>query len=28
LRSLKNGKPFLPSRDMNRLRAAMHPVSF
>jgi hypothetical protein len=26
LRSLKNGKPFSPSLDMNRLRAAMHPV--
>jgi hypothetical protein len=28
LRSLKNGKPFSSSRDMNRLRAAMHPISF
>jgi hypothetical protein len=28
LRSLKNGRPLSPSRDMNQLRAAMHPVSF
>jgi hypothetical protein len=28
LRSLKNGKPFSPNRDMNRLRAVLHPVSF
>ena len=26
--SLKKGKPFLPSLDMKRLRAAMQPVSF
>ena len=28
LRSLKNGSPFLPRRDMKRLRATMHPVIF
>jgi hypothetical protein len=28
LRSLKNGWPFSLSRDMNRLRAAMHLISF
>ena len=26
--SLKKGRPFSPSLEMNRLRAAMHPVSF
>ena len=28
LSSLKNGSPFSPRRDIKRLRAAMHPVSF
>ena len=28
LRSLKNGSPFSPRRDIKRLRAAMQPVSF
>ena len=28
LRSLKKGRPMSPSRLMNRLKAAMHPVSF
>ena len=28
LSSLKNGSPFLSRRDIKRLRAAMHPVSF
>jgi len=27
-RSLKKGRPFSPSLEINRLRAAMHPVSF
>jgi len=26
--SLKKGSPFSPSLEINRLRAAMHPVSF
>jgi hypothetical protein len=28
LRSLKNGRPFSSSRNMNRLKVAMHPVNF
>ena len=28
LRSLKKGRPLSPSRLMNRLKAAMHPISF
>ena len=28
LRSLKKDRPLLPSRLMNRLKAAMHPLSF
>ena len=28
LRSLKNGSPFSPRRDIKRLRASMQPVSF
>ena len=27
LRSLKNGRPFLPRRDIKRSREAVHPIS-
>jgi hypothetical protein len=28
LEELKNGSPLMPSREMNLLKAAMHPVNF